>query len=314
MPFLLTLLILLTSCSHGEHNDAHFEKAPNVRISEKRALYCSLSRDRFIAQRWAVDKCDGLIFSALRNIACGPDIPIETYEDSVEPGKWYRDPDHNCFSTTLGDQGSDSTISKDQLLGLIAYAISTKSESSKNILGRTIDYGKSRDWIIGEAKDNVTLLSKCFVTPGLQSLLKDAFNFQGGSLTDVSSDDSLPGLSTGFRAHLDSISIMIRGKINGKISTLDLVTIKEQVKRQPNNALFQAIKARWDDGDMSKATELLLDTNHWPEKSLPTSFNHNSRYLYQRDETPEDWGPSTHYEVFDGTDLVFTAAIIEGIF
>ena len=117
---ILTFYVFLTSCSHGEHNEAHFQKADNVKLSDKRALYCSLSRDKFIAQRWAVDRCDGLLFSALRNIACGADIPIETYEDSVEPGKWYRDPDHNCFSVALGDQGSDSTISKDMLIALTA--------------------------------------------------------------------------------------------------------------------------------------------------------------------------------------------------
>lgn len=319
MPFILCLFTFFLCCHKDEHNDAHFDKSPSVAVTDKRNLYCEKTKADFIAKKWAVDECDGLLFAMLRIAGCGLDIPIETYEDSVEPGKWYRDPAHRCYLASVeGEQGSDSSISKDMYLGLMAGALSIKSEDNKNILGRTIDYGKSHDWIVGEAKDNVTLLSKCFITPTLQGMLKDALNYQGGALTDVTPADSdAIGVSSGFRAHLDVLAILVRGKISGHISALDLNTLKDQAKRQPNNALFQAAKARYDDGDFSQATALLLDVNHWPENSLPNNHdNHCSNYLYQRDEEPDNWAPcpDRQFKEFDGTDYIFAAAIVEGRF
>lgn len=309
--FLLCIFTLFIACS-GEHNDAHFAKEPSTQVREKLTVYCEKSRAEFLARKWAVDECDGLLFTSLRGIACG-DIDIEAFESTVEPGQWYRNPKKDCYvADKVGEQGSDSTISKDMYVGLSAYLVHTKDS---NALHRTIDFGERRSWVVGEAKDAATLASKCFITPSLQEMLKQSLRFLGAGIVEgPNSSDAVLPVSTGFRAHLDVLAILVRGKTLGHISQLDLNTLKDQAKRSPRNALFLAAKARYDDGDFALARAILLDPALFPEKELPTNANYCTTYLWQRDDDPSDWAPCGDAHTWDGTDYVFAAAITEGLF
>jgi hypothetical protein len=302
---LLIAILLFNSCA-STSNEAHFEKSPNEKLADKRALYCQLSQAKFDQLGYAVSLCDGLLFTALRGIGCSNGV--EKFESTVEPGRWYRDPQHACFDPDkIGEQGSDSTISKDMYVGLSAFLA---NKGDKETARRTVDYGSSRNWIVGEAKDAITLASKCFIVPELQNVFKKIAG-QGSLAPD--SDDSL-GVSTGFRAHLDVIAILVRGKLNGSISTLDLTILKEQAKRQPRNALFKAAQARWDDGDFNPALEILFDESLFPEKSLPNNHQHYcTDYLFQRDDG-DDWQKceTEPYAEHDGTDFIFASAIVGG--
>lgn len=306
MKFILTIFLLVTSCA-TQSNEAHFEKDANAKIADKRALYCELSEAKFKERGWAVGECDGLLFTALRGIGCGNDVAA--FEDSVEPGRWYRNPKHDCFiPDKVGEQGSDSTISKDMYVGLSAYLAHSKGV---DIAARTVSYGQSRSWIVGEAKDTVTLASKCFIVPQLQNVFR---KIAGENQLAPSNDDAI-GISTGFRAHLDVLAILVRGKLDGQISNFDLAVLKEQAKRQPRNALYQAAKARYDDGDYNPALEILNDETLFPEKSLPNNHqNYCTDYLFQRDESDGDWKtcPEEQFSTHDGTDFIFASAIIGG--
>lgn len=311
MPLILCILTLFLSCSSGEH-DAHFEKSPSQLIREKLAVYCEKG-SKVLASRggWAVDECDGLLFTSLFSAACGGP-GVDAYESTVEPGQWFRNPAKDCFIPDKVDNKSDSTISKDMYLGLTAYLAHNKK---RDVLGRTIEYGKNHSWVVGEAADATTQASKCFITPSLQSLLAEAYDYAGsGSLQSPLTQTAILPLSTGFRAHLDVLAILVRGKVQGHVDTLDLNTLKDQARRQPNNALFQIAKAKYDDADFSKAVELLLDKNHWPETELPTNKNHCTEYLWQRDDDPSDWAPCDGDKTYDGTDFVFAAAVYLGVF
>jgi len=299
---------MLTSCA-STSNEAHIEKSPNEKLADKRALYCQLSEAKFQERGWAVSECDGLLFTSLRGIGCGNGV--NAFEDAVEPGKWYRSPSHTCFDPTkVGEQGSDSTISKDMYVGLSAILAHTKDHDAAN---RTVAYGDAHNWIVGEAKDAITLASKCFITPTLQNVFRKISQSQ--SLAPAA-DDAI-GISTGFRAHLDTVAILVKGKVDGSISNLDLAILKEQAKRQPRNALFQAAKALYDDGDYNAALEILNDESLFPAKQLPDNHqNYCTDYLFQRDEDDSDWKPcpDNQYSTHDGTDFIFAAAITQGIF
>lgn len=305
---LLLAIFLLTSCASTQ-NEAHFEKDANAKIADKRAHYCDLSEAKFKERGWAVGECDGLLFTALRGIGCGNDI--SAFEDTVEPGKWYRDPKHACFiPDKVGEQGSDSTISKDMYVGLSAFLA---HKGDKETAARTVAFGEARNWIVGEAKDAITLASKCYIVPQLQNVFR---KIAGQNKLADSSDDAI-GVSTGFRAHLDVLAILVRGKLDGKISNLDLAILKEQAKRQPRNALFQAAKARYDDGDYNQALEILGDESLFPEKSLPNNHqNYCTDYLFQRDEDDSDWKPCAQeqFSTHDGTDFIFASSIVSGLF
>lgn len=307
MRLLFCLFTFFAACGQ-DTEEPHFDKSPSVEIADKRALYCKLSEARFKERGWAVSECDGLLFTALRGIGCGNDIAA--FEDQVEPGKWYRDPKHACFiPDKIGEQGSDSTISKDMYVGLSAYLAHTKDIAGAN---RTIEYGEKHNWIVGEAKDAITLASKCFIVPALQNVFR---KIAGQQSFAPESDDAI-GISTGFRAHLDVLAILVKGKTDGAISNLEVAVIKEQAKRQPNNALFQAAKARFDDGDYSKAIELLSDESKFPKESLPNNHqNYCTDYLYQRDEDESDWKPcpADQFVTHDGTDFIFAASIVGGL-
>lgn len=303
---LLLTIFLLTSCA-TQQNEAHFEKSPNDKIREKALLYCQKSPKKMQGG------CDGLLFASLHSVGCGTG-DIYAYESVAEPGKWFRSPTHDCFvPDKVGEQESDSTISKDMYQGIALWAVHKKD---KNLLGRTIDYGKSRNWVVGEAKDEITLASKCYLSPSLQSLLKDAYQFASGASLGVPNDDVNVGVNTGFRAHLDVLNIIVKGKIAGSISNYDLTILKEQAKRQPDNALYQAAKARYDDGDYSKAQELLLNSTIFPDDALPNNHeNYCTDYLYQRDKDDSDWKPCTNetFQYHDGTDFIFASSIVSGL-
>lgn len=300
------VLLSIASCA-TQSNEAHFEKDANAKVADKRALYCELSDAKFKERGWAVSECDGLLFTSLRAIGCSGDV--SAFESTVEPGRWYRDPKHACFiPDKVGEQGSDSTISKDMYVGLSAILAQT---GDREAASRTVEYGNEKNWIVGEAKDAITLASKCFIVPQLQNV----FRHIAGSEQLYQKDEDAIGVSSGFRAHLDVLAILVRGKLDGSISNLDLAILKEQAKRQPRNALYQAAKARYDDGDYGPALEILSDETLFPEKSLPNNHqNYCTDYLFQRDESDSDWKPcpQDQYSTHDGTDLIFAAAIVGG--
>jgi hypothetical protein len=308
MRLLLLTFLMLTSCA-TQSNEAHFEKDANAKIADKRALYCELSEAKFKERGWAVGECDGLLFTALRGIGCGNDVAA--FESTVEPGRWYRSPRHDyCFvPDKVGEQGGDSTISKDMYVGLSAILAHT---GDREAASRTVEYGDAKNWIVGEARDAITVASKCFIVPQLQNVFRKIAAMQ----TLAPSDDDALGVSTGFRAHLDVLAILVRGKLYGSISNLDLAILKEQVKRQPRNALYQAAKARYDDGDYNPALEILSDETLFPEKSLPNNHqNYCSDYLFQRDEDDSDWKPcpQNDFSSHDGTDFIFASSIVSGL-
>ena len=306
---LLLTICLLTSCATQGH-EGHIEQSPKAKITDKQKLYCELSQALVDSRGWAVSECDGLLFTALRSIGCGGP-GVDKFESEVEPGRFYRDPKHACFiPDQVGGQGSDSTISKDMYVGLSAYLAHAKDSQRA---ARTVAYGDAHEWIVGEAKNAVVLFSKCLITPPLQNVFRKIAGQKNVSL----SNSDISGISSGFRAHLDVLSILVRGKIDGSIDEFDLTILKEQARRQPHNALYQAAKARYDDGDYNTAMELLSDESKFPEKQLPNNHqNYCTQYLYERDEDEDesDWQPcpSDKFSTHSGTDFIFAASIVGG--
>jgi hypothetical protein len=301
---ILIFAFLFLHCCKRE-NEAHETTANSERLAAKKQLYCDLSADLIAKRNYVVGKCDGLLFASLRGIGCG-DTDISEFQD--QDGRWFRDREHACFVPDSLENESDSSISKDMILGAMSHM--WYSENTEQI-DKTIAYGQSHDWVMGQAKDDETLASKCLLSPTLVSILID-IQKKNGSLRASVSTDAI-GINTGFRAHLDVIHILLSGSVYNGLTDSEVQTLKAQADRQPHNALYQAAAAFYDDGDQTKAQELLLDESRFPADKLPTSKEFCSDYLWTDDEGPNDWDPCPDRdEVYDGTDFIVAATVSEG--
>jgi hypothetical protein len=302
----------LTACKRD--NEPRQTQDVNERLVAKKQLYCELSKPAYEKVGYVHGRCDGLLFTALRGIGCG-DVDIGTFQNAE--GRWYRDPEHDCFIADRPqvENGSDSSISKDMMVGAMNYLWWSKDLPK---IDATIKYGKANNWVMGDAVDFETTSSKCLLSPGLVSLLFDMQeNLSLGSISNTSQRTDVIPINTGFRAHLDVLHILLSGSVFGALTDSEVETLKKQAKRQPRNALFQAAYHLYTDGDQTIATELLMDESHFPNDKLPTNHdNHCTEYLYQRDDEPKDWSPCADgkLEEYSGTDLAFAVSIIDGSF
>lgn len=312
MHYYIVIGCIITSAlgCRREHK-ASPEANPDSRLEAKRQLYCDLSAGLVAERNYVVGKCDGLLFASLRGIACG-DGGISEFQNSN--GQWFRNREHDCFVPTNvpPNQGADSTISRDMILGAMSHMWFEKNAAQ---IDSTIAYGKANDWVMGQAKDDATLISKCLLSPNLISVLFDIQSKIAGAASLVrtdESDDALP-INTGFRAHLDVVGILLKGDLYGAITDGELGTLKAQAERQPRNALFVASHALYSGGDQSAAMDLLLNGSQFPADRLPTSADSCSDYLWSDDDEPKDWAPcpgSNHQ--YDGTDFIVAAAVASG--
>jgi hypothetical protein len=228
------------------------------------------------------------------------------WENPDKPGQWHRDPDRSCFLNGAPN-GSASSISRDMFLGLWHSLWETKDKAN---VDEIVAYGEANNWIMGEAKDNETLLSRCLLTPQLISTLLGMRDKLSGAVALRRGEDDAIGINTGFRAHLDVLRILLNHKVFGAITDIEKYTLTEQAKRQPNNALFVAASEKFNGG--TAALDLLLDSSHFPDDRLPNNHDeHCINYLHSRDEESSDWQPCKEepLHVHDGTDFVFAASL-----
>lgn len=122
------------------------------------------------------------------------------------------------------------------------------------------------------------------------------------------SDDVIPAIS-GYRAHLTMLHIDFVGMIYDGVNQIEYKFIEYQAKRQPKNALYQAIYHAYNDGDQSDAINMCFNDTYFPSDKLPTNENYCTEYLWQRDEENDsgDWLPCDEKRQHRGVDLAIAA-------
>ena len=302
--YAIFILLLLSSCSYFKRDNKPADANHSEALNNKKAFYCEQGRRLYAERGFFDDRCDSLLFTSLWGVACGP-LDLSSWEDTEKPGKWHRNPQRDCFINGAPN-GSASSISRDMLLGAFHALFSAKDLIN---IAEIVDYGEANDWIMGEAKDSETLISRCLLTPQLISLAKDMERALSGS-APLKQDDSADavGVNTGFRAHLDVLRILLSGRVRGAVSDSELTTLKAQAERQPNNALYVAAYEKYAGG--SRAVDLLLAEKHFPNGRLPNTSDHCINYLHSRDESDSDWQPCAELKEHDGTDFVFAAWVV----
>ena len=300
---LLISSISLVSC---KRDNRPVESTTSDELAAKKAFYCEQGKRVLSERGFMDDKCDSLLFTSLWAVACEPSFSVQEWEDPEFPGKWHRNPERDCYLNGAPN-GAASSISRDMMLGLWHLLW---SKQDKDNIRDLIAYGEKNNWVMGEAKDLETLISRATLSPQLISLL---YAMEGSAELTQQSDDAI-GVNTGFRAHLDVLRILLNSRVRGAISDLELGTLKAQAERQPHNALFVGAYEKFKGG--SKAIDLLLSEKHFPKDKLPNNHDqHCINYLFSRDEESEDWVPCKDepFKEHDGTDFVFAAWVISNL-
>jgi hypothetical protein len=311
MPSILAILAViasLTSCSYFKRDNKPVPQDTSAALAAKKAFYCAEGKKILNQRGFMNSRCDSLLYTSLWSVSCEP-VDLSDWEDVELPGKWHRNRERDCYLAETGPNGSNTSISRDMLLGRFHDLWSTKDRQNTREL---IEYGEKNNWIMGDAVSEEELIGRCLLSPQLVLTLKEMdrqLGEQSGnplrSENQDNSDDALP-VNTGFRAHLDVVRVLLNGRVYGGISDYEKSVLKAQADRQPNNALFVAAYEKYNGG--TKAHSLLLDETRFPGDRLPNSSDHCENYLFARDEDSNDWLPCpaeglTH----DGTDFVFAA-------
>ena len=266
-------------------------------LQQKQSVYLSLLPSaQGVGGFIQSEACDSLLFTSLLASVNIPGIQVRAAEAS--PGQWLRRPTSlpECFSNGL----SRSTISRDQLLGVLWWAWRTgQTQVAKDLW----TYGESRDWFMGS--DGVGGTHTLF-TPLIPLLARirhkqTGFDHPARLLPLTSEFD--PG-KIGFEAHLQVLQIVLDSKVKGNISASGRYRLEEQAARQPNNPLFQ-----WAVGNYEAAADSLLNESWWPADRLPTRKDRKEPWLLERDFGP-DWEPVESDGQLSGGDFLFVVSLV----
>lgn len=307
---LFASIFTMLSCQSKPKHPPQDPIPPHERLEKKLDNYLQWSKDNLDEFGWIGDtKCDGLLFNSLYSVG-GGDVDIELAQQ--EPGKWFRHAAQDCFET----RDSASTISRDMFVGLFIWIWHNER---LDLIESIVEWGMARrnglgNWIMGEGD-----IFRITLRPPLKSTACEILERLGGEDHQLCRQLGLPTLPcTGYECHLQALHILLRGQILGAITDAHLEKLEELVRRFPRNALYQALLAKYTEGNMDKAIEILLDESLFPDDRLPESQDRCTFYLFQRDEfhgeePNPDWLPCPEDgERFSGVDFIFTSALVLG--
>lgn len=277
-------------------------------LKKKYNLYLQESQEYKDSYGWnSRVKCDGLLFNCLWAVA-GANIDIMS---AREPdGKWHRHPAFDCYQKGQ----SKSEISRDMFDGLFLWILKFKRS---DVIIDLIRYGEKNDWIMGHGD-----ISRTYFTPSMQATAYEIRYFLTGKSSwkrKIPRDwyrpipFCIPASITGFQRHLQILHIYTNSLLR-KPSEREIELLNYHVKVQPLNALYDAILHSMTDNDFASSYYMLMNTVMFPNDSLPTTHNYDSDYLWQRDDSSNDWKPNDRIPVRElpGIDWLFAASIILG--
>lgn len=300
MKKLFVVLFFLASCKSHKPSAPHVE--PFQDVIQKASLYCELSKPIYDELKYVSSECDGAGFTSLYAIACPQnDVDLSVFE-GVD-GMMYRSPDKDCFP-----HKSKAEYSKDHVLMRLAAAVEQKDNLWPR---RFLQHVENGNGFFCAAVDEVTKISRCLISPNLVVKLRKAAGIFPLAVDQVGYSDDALFERKSFETHLHVVNIWMTGRLYGSISATDLSYLEIYAKREPLNGLYQSVAYRY--GLVSQEQVLTaFNTKHWPADRLPTTNEHCTHYLFQRDMTTrENWDPCPEkQETHHGVDYVFAAYVL----
>jgi len=302
----------LTTCAKEKTNERQQIPWPVLKsqIQTKFDVYLELAKDLSDADGWIEmehESCDGLLFNSLFSAVGGsPDLYLA--EDTNKPGKFFRNPNKNCYSNHKAglSPSAGAECSRDGYHGLFLDILVSKDLDA---IERIIKFGeKSLFFKMCEGEPG-----KVNWTPELVYLGYQLREHLGGDKPPIPRVKQALGDCTNFRCHLQALFAFIQASIVGGMEQRQLDQIKKSADASPRNAVINSIFANFSGNEAyaRRVADVLLDESLFPADSLPTSANKKGYYIFQREESSARWRPKPedgrqHY----GIDFLFAAAII----
>jgi hypothetical protein len=302
MRLLLTIL-LLAGCGHTQRTEP-VGGYQDPELLAKGDFYSSLlprvsDPDGFIE----VDKCDSVHFSALLSAAT---IKFNVRAAVDDVGKLHRRPLR--YKECYPDE-SKSENSRDAYLMVLAYILAYED---LDLAETFFSYGQNHSWVMGAGE-----LSRTAFTPNMQAMYALAIQHLGGkSYPERLYKIVLSANQAGYAAHLEVLTVLLLGKINGYIDAHNLGVLKNYYHKQPHNPLFAAAYYRYSGNEEARMASVatLKDERLFPSDRLPESKDRCEQWLVQRDEG-DDWQPCPEEgRTHSGGDFLFTEAVLAGRF
>jgi len=240
--------------------------------------------------------CDSLLFSCLVGCVPGVIVDPQAAQDPVTKA-WFRRPLNHPECLSCG--GSDSTISRDMLLGLAWYCF---VHQRSDICNEIIKYALLNFGVMGKGSLGATLIS-----PELLALFAEVSYQTGGKNHRLLR--MIPFLpsktATGYQAHLQILHLMLLARL-GKIHKQYGVICHNQFIRESLNPLF-AYAAGFD----KDARLTLEDDKLYPPDRLPWSTDRKDPWLPQRDYGVDWYGDKARpIRMHSGGDLLFVGSLL----
>lgn len=295
------LFFILLLCACGHKNEPQETTDPMDSIKAKGEKYLSLSSQ--VQDHYGfLPGCDSLLFTSLYKVS-GAAVDLKQAKDA--DGQWYRTPGKDCFpSQTI------STISRDMILGLmISLWVNHDLEEAKAL----VKYFEDHNFVMGQSDGSVDGKNRVFATPSFAGLAYRLRWRLGGDYNVLADTPNPVFPQTGYEAHLQALNTLLFGLMEGSISNAQLEALKSQTERQPDNALYQALRSKFDpdrQGNQSEAFRILSEESLFPSDRLPTSHDHCVDYLFNHDKNDGDWLPCEPLVVHSGLDLLFANFVI----
>lgn len=283
-------------------------------VKAKADLY--ISKQSKVADKlgWIGPKCDSLFYTALMTASGGAYAKVELGEDKTQPGKWYRDNLHECFSNRVFGKtpSATSTIDEANFLGLLFWA-QQKREAKK--LENIIVYSELSNWQVGEAIDPETAWVDTKIKTNLQStvfLVRDTVAGRAAAKDQWQLYDTD---SIGTKAFNEGLEIYMRIVANKKATKEEKNWFKFHHNRQPKNPFYAAVYGVLENTRKNQAVDILMDESVFPSDRLPSSANRCADFILNVDSNDPSMKPcSKARRKHTGLDLILVHAILSGKF
>lgn len=290
MRILTLLLILASACGYKKPQEVQDD---NLDLRERRNLYFNLTAQVPDEYGFVHSVGDGLLFTCLRYWA--GDAKINPFAAIGDDGRPVR---HPTLLKTVPDKDRSATpFSKDMFVGLL-YCFDTLAKTDRakfaELTQRVAAYGKANDWdLCGPAPEykisTIDRLSRCKMSSVLVGTLYEMMAQNGVGCDDYCASKrkavQIPNpVVIGFERHLEILLTALRGKLFNGVTSGQLFVLRYAAESEPNNALYEAVRAKYDNGNFDKARGLLLTAKRFSPDRPPGPADYCTEYLWQRDE------------------------------
>lgn len=287
------LIFLLIGCGVLERKGSD-DTTDRPTLQQVYSLYHTLNAKHQDGNGFIIpDDCDSLLFTSLN--AVGRNEPINIEAAQISPGRWYSKPIHS---------GCERDISRDMLMGLIAYSLHfNRLDITENLWS----YGSSHAWKMGNANGEFEKEARTVMNPGMIALLAQVIKHLGGESHAIQYTPQVYTAEKGFAGHLTLLHFYMLDKMDGKLGINELKALKALHELDSQSVLASYLYNKYNGGNQDQTVELLL--NRYPNDRLPNGGDWCEQWIQIRIGTMHEQGfcPGTEWH---GGDLLFNAALV----